>query len=286
MLPAVGCGGGEPEKTYNMSVKGYSIVRDIEFGRVEDTPLLLDMYVPDEPVKIPTPVVVWIHGGGWVGGDKYPSQVSLLAERGFLCVSINYRLSGEAKFPASIEDCKCAIRWLRAHADEYYIDPQAIGVWGSSAGGHLAMLAGCASEEDGLEGDGGWEGYSSRVQAVCSFFGPADLTSLFIPQDCCELIGESLEERADLYTAASPINYVSAGDPPLLMVHGSADYIVPIGQSEMMLESYEDAGLDVKLVRVTGAGHGFFFNDDITPSLDEIEQKVINFFAGYLLGEE
>ncbi|MFH1662669.1 MAG: prolyl oligopeptidase family serine peptidase, partial [Chloroflexota bacterium] len=161
-----------------------------------------------------------------------------------------------------------------------------IGVWGSSAGGHLAMMVGCADEDTGMEGDGGWEEYSSRVQAVCSFFGPSDLTSLFMPDGCCDFIGETLESRIDLYTAASPINYVSAGDPPLLMIHGSADYVVPYGQSEEMRRAYKDAGLDVELVRVVGAGHGFFPGDDFTPTVDEIEQKTLDFFAEYLLSEE
>ena len=155
------------------------VVKDIEYGLGGDVPLLLDIYIPEKPIANPMPAVIFTHGGGWRGGDKYPSRVRALASHGFFGVSINYRLSGIAPFPAAVEDCKCAVRWLRAKAEKYGVDPDRIGVWGSSAGGHLAMMVGCADETAGLEGNGGWEGFSSRVRAVCSYFGPSDLTSLY-----------------------------------------------------------------------------------------------------------
>ncbi len=285
MTPLACSRGNSPVQTTDIIKSEVTLVRDVIYGSGGDSDLLLDIYMPETPVAMPIPVIVYIHGGGWQSGDKYPSRVRMLAEAGFFCVSINYRLSGEAKFPAAVEDCKCAVRWLRANATEYNIDPDKIGVWGSSAGGHLSMMLGCMDEDDGLEGNGGWEEYSSRVQAVCSFYGPTDLTTLYIPSDCCNFIGHTLEERPDLYEAASPVTYVSAGDPPLLMVHGSADFVVPFHQSEIMRQAYKETGLEVELVKVKDGEHGFDPNAGISPSVAEIDQIVLAFFTEKLLGE-
>jgi acetyl esterase/lipase len=133
-------------------------------------------------VAKPMPVIVWIHGGAWIGGNK-DSGIPLLlpfAKRGYLGASISYRFSKEAKFPAQIEDCKCAIRFLRAKAKEFNIDPERIGVWGASAGGHLSAMLGTAGDVKELEGSGGWEGFSSRVSAVCDWFGPSDLLAMSV----------------------------------------------------------------------------------------------------------
>lgn len=267
------------------------IIRDIEFGRVDGIPLMLDMYIPDTPVVEPMPVVVFIHGGGWQNGDKYPSRVESLARRGFLGISINYRLSGVATFPAAVEDCKCAIRWVRAHAEKYGADPDKIGIWGGSAGGHLVMFLGCADKSAGFEGNSGWGAYSSRVQAVCSYFGPSDFQSMGeyggLREDSAEVkfLGGTIEEIPEVYISASPITYVSADDPPLLMVHGDKDIVVGLRQSKVMLEAYQQAGLEVTLITVKNAGHGFKQAADspIEPSIEEIEQAVLDFFVKYLV---
>jgi len=152
---------------------------DVEYGRDGTAPLLMDLALPKADGLDRLPAVIFIHGGGWANGtkevDRAADKLFLLVEGGFVAASINYRLSGEAPFPAAIEDCKCAVRFLRTHAEEYRIDPERIGVWGTSAGGHLAMLLG-ASDPGLWSGDGGWQDQSSRVQAVCSWFGPSDLT--------------------------------------------------------------------------------------------------------------
>ncbi len=259
-----------------------TLLRDVVYGRGGDSDLLLDIYMPKTPIATPMPAVIYIHGGGWAGGDKYPSRVGMLAEANFFCISINYRLSDQAKFPAAVEDCKCAVRWLRANAEEYNINPDRIGVWGGSAGGHLSMMVGCVDESAGLEGSGGWGEYSSRVQAVCSFYGPTDLNRLFMSSQYYDLIGYTLEERPDLYEAASPISYVSTGDPPLLMIHGTSDVIVPYSQSESMQQAYNQAGLEVNLVKVAGGGHGFNPEGDISPSAAEINRMVLDFFTQHL----
>jgi acetyl esterase/lipase len=259
------------------------ILKDIEYGRGGGFPLYLDVYVPEDPIMKPMPAVVFIHGGGWRSGDKYPSQVRSLAERGFFAVSINYRLSGVATFPAAVEDSKCAVRWLRANAGKYGVDPNRIGVWGGSAGGHLAMMVACADETAGMEGNGGWETYSSRVEAVCSYYGPADLSRM---QDGdtvapAQFLGGSPAQRPEAYRAASPVTYVTADDPPLLMVHGESDRVVPYGQSVAMEEAYLKLGLKVELVKVLNAGHGFqqVGTGAVSPAANEIFLEVLGFFA-------
>ncbi len=270
------------------------VIRNIEYARVDGIPLKLDMYVPDTPVMEPMPVVVFIHGGGWQTGDKYPGKAEILARRGFLGISINYRLSDVATFPAAVEDCKCAIRWVRAHAEKYGADPEKIGIWGGSAGGHLVMMLGCADETAGLEGNSGWGAYSSRVQAVCSYYGPSDFAIMgeytertdFTVES--KFLGGTKEEIPDVYVKASPVTYVSADDPPLLMVHGDKDIVVGLKQSEAMLEAYKETGLEATLITVKNAGHGFstIKGIPINPSIEEIEQAVLDFFVKHLITAE
>lgn len=217
------------------------------------------------------PVIVWIHGGGWRGGSKESGIRRLLpfAQRGFLCASIEYRLSGEAKFPAQIEDCKCAIRFLRAKAKEFHLDPDRIGVWGSSAGGHLAALLGTSGDVKELEGDGGWGEQSSRVQAVCDWFGPSDFINYHVggrinahaDSVVAQLLGGPVPEQKELAVKAAPITYVTKDDPPFLIMHGDKDPLVPLRQSELLRDALRKAGIETTLHVVAGAGHGFRRSD-------------------------
>lgn len=152
------------------------LIRDVEYGKGGDVSLTLDIVRP-KPIKDkPMPAIIFVHGGGWQKGSKESGihKIIPLAQNGYFCVTINYRLTDKASFPAQIEDCKCAVRWARAHAKEYNIDPNHIGAWGSSAGGHLVALLGTSGGVKELEGSGGWEKFSSRVQAVADYFGPTD----------------------------------------------------------------------------------------------------------------
>ena len=278
----------------------FQVVKDIEYGRGGDISLLLDIYAPETPIATPMPVVIWIHGGSFKYGNKSSDpmlrSIKTLAEHGFFAVSINYRLSGVAPFPAAVEDSKCAVRWLRANAEKYNVAPNRIGVLGSSAGGHLSMMVGCADETAGLEGNGGWAEFSSRVQAVCSYYGPTDLAGTYraiearegsVPDDFyyVEFLGCHLEENPDMWKAAGPINHVTADDPPLLLVHGELDSVVPIIVSEKMYRIYQQAGLEVSLIRVSDADHVFkqAAESKISPSVEEIEQIVLDFFIKYLV---
>lgn len=238
------------------------------------------------------------HGGGvvdsrrgWEHGDKSGnSGAQFLANAGFVTASLTYRLSGEAPFPAQIEDAKCAIRYLRANAAKYGIDPERMGAAGSSAGGHLAQLIATADQNAGLEGHGGWQNVSSKVQAAVSYFGPSDLTASAkqFPKETEEVIarfmGGNESEKPALYREASPILYVSKNDPPLLLVHGESDEDVPFDQSVRMFESYRRAGLPVEFIAVENAGHDFrqMGATALSPSLETIHQRTVDFFKHYL----
>jgi acetyl esterase/lipase len=243
-------------------------IRDVEFTKGRQRPLKMDILSPKTLPAIPMPGLVWIHGGAWLTGNKEQGIESLLpfARQGYLCASIEYRLSHEAIFPAQIEDCKCAVRFLRAHAQEFHLDSQHIGVWGRSAGGHLAALLGTTHHIQELEGEGGWENFSSCVQAVCDWFGPTDFLRIndlprkieHSPADAPEalLIGGLVEENQEKAMKANPIAYVTKDAPPFLIVHADDDFIVPINQSQLLFEALERVGVEVALEIVPGGGHG------------------------------
>ena len=247
-------------------------LRDIEYARVGNKSLKLDLYLPEG--QGPFPLIIWVHGGGWTSGDKSLSAESpqfRQTTRGYAVASINYRLSQEAKFPAQIEDCKAAVRWLRAHATQYNLDPSRIAAWGSSAGGHLAALMGTSAGVSDLEGDEGNLDYPSRVQAVVDWFGPIDLlkmsgdslsfpcnlidhNSVFSPESL--LIGCAIQTCPDKTERANPLNYVSADDPAFLIMHGTDDCLVGPTQSQRLYNALTAAGIEAGLKFIEGAGHG------------------------------
>jgi acetyl esterase/lipase len=278
--------------TGSINARDFHIVSDVPYCTGGGKPLLMDVFIPAHRIRKPTPAVLWLHGGGWEQGNKDSSTgAELLAGQGFVAASISYRLSGDAPFPANIEDCKCAVRYLRANAAKYGIDPAHIGVAGASAGGQLAMLAGTAAEDAGLEGNGGWPGVSSRVQAVSSWSGATDFTvgemefGHHTGRAVVKLFGGTFEQKASEYRRASPITYVSADDPPLLIVQGQNDDVVPYGQAFRMRQSYEAMGLTVELISVQNAGHNFeqIGTAPVSPSVPEIERRTIEFFKRQLL---
>ncbi len=223
----------------------------------DNIPLLLDIYLPNEPLLAsPMPAIIGVHGGGWSQGDKSGSGVEWLARFGFVAVSIDYRLSGTAKFPAAVQDANCAVRWLRANAGNYGVDPDHIGIWGSSSGGHLAMMVGTADGIGELEGSGGWDEYSSRVQAVVAVAAIGTLTDTEITKTLVpaihKFLGTTIESNPELFRQASPTTYVSADDPPLLLINDELDPHVPIGHAEAMYSLYTAVGADVRLVKPKG----------------------------------
>ena len=228
---------------------------DIVFGRGGDKQLTLDLFRPAAIGDELLPVVIFIHGGGWGGGDKesYHDLATRAASHGYLCASVSYRLSGEAPFPAALEDCKCAVRWLRAHAVEQQADADHFAVWGHSAGGHLAAMVALTPGQ--FEGEGGWPDVSGAVQCALCYSAPFDLTdkTLGLVGIINQLIGRA-EDPDQARRQASPTSYVAGGTTPFLLFHGVEDEL-PISQSDRFAEALHRAGVPVELVRVPHAGH-------------------------------
>ncbi|NSW54966.1 MAG: alpha/beta hydrolase [Armatimonadetes bacterium] len=266
------------------------VVRDVTYLTVDGRALRLNIARPKTPPADPMPVIVFIHGGAWRSGNADPSRNYPLAQRGYFTASIEYRLSQEALFPAQIHDCKAAIRWIRKYARELNVDPNRIGVWGSSAGGHLVALLGTSIGVQALEGPGN-EGFSSAVQCVVDMFGPSDLPALLgkpsnidrTRPDCPEaqLIGGLIADNLEKARAASPVTYVDGNEPPFLILHGTEDPTVPFNQSEILDEALRKVGADVTFVPVKGAGHGFF-GPTIQPGTAEIDKMIAEFFDRHL----
>ena len=237
----------------------------IEFAKPDGIPLLLDLHLP-KGVENP-PLVMFIHGGGWKAGTRSNCKVAWVADHGFAVASIEYRLSHEGIFPAQIQDCKGALRWLRANASHYGYNADKVIVAGSSAGGHLAALMGTSGDVKSLEGDtGGNLEQSSRAQGIIDFYGPTDFVlrskshsaktedptgSVF------KLLGGKATEQLDAAKAASPITHVSEDDPPVLILHGEKDTTVLPEQSEVFRDAYTKLGLEVQLLMIPGAKHGW-----------------------------
>jgi len=264
--------------------EGTKAMRDIDYGGQGKKSQTLDLFVPGE-AKDPLPVVVWIHGGAWLAGSKEGCPAIRFLTRGYAVASLNYRLTQEAIFPAQIEDCKGAIRWLRANAGKHGLDPNRIGVWGSSAGGHLVALLGTSGDVKELEGKvGGNLEFTSRVQAVCDWFGPTDFLKMIgqpssmrhAAADSPEslLVGGAIEKMKEMVAKASPITYVGKGNPPFLIMHGDKDNLVPINQSEILYDALKKAGVEATFEVVKGAGHGF--------GGPEVNRKVEEFFDEHL----
>ncbi|MBI3915311.1 MAG: alpha/beta hydrolase [Chloroflexi bacterium] len=266
--------------------------REVTYCLAAGVALKMDIYYPQKSEGKPAPVAVYVHGGGWTSGDKGGGAGTVetpeLVARGYLVAAVNYRLAPTFKFPAEIEDVKCAIRFLRANAAKYDLDPNRIGAWGGSAGGHLVALLGTSDANAGLEGGGGYAEQSSRVQAVVDMFGPADFTGDYgsintrLMQN---VFGASASNAAEIAKRYSPTTYISKDDPPFLILHGEQDQVVPLSQSQILLEKLKAGGVDATLVVVKNAGHSFSrAGGAINPSRTEITKIVVDFFDKQLKG--
>jgi acetyl esterase/lipase len=256
--------GAPPSATNGQEARpAIGVENDVVFGKGGTTELKLDLAMPKEG-EGPFPAIVCVHGGGWVSGDRKQMQktIEVLAGRGYVAISTDYRLAPRHRFPAQIEDCKAAVRWLRANAETYHVDTRRIGAVGFSAGAHLACLLGVTNKDDGVEGDGGNAEQSSAVQAVVSFFGPTDLTQAVWDRDVqtknlVPLLGGTPAEKADVYRKASPMTYAGKDAPPFLFLHGTEDRVVPIKQAQDLAEKLRRAGGSARVVPVEGEGHGW-----------------------------
>ena len=232
---------------------------------------MLDLYLPKQRKSDqPLAVVVYIHGGAWKAGDRIKSAGNALrfAQTGeYAGVTVSYRLSDEVQWPAHIFDCKAAIRWVRGHAKEYGLDAERIGVWGTSAGGHLVSLLGTSGNVKELEGDlGPFTKLSSRVTCVVNQCGPQDFTMPLMVRDgqpvtedvaVAALLGGKLAEHREKVIAASPVTYVTPDDPPFLTLHGTKDERVDFKHAERIHTALQKAGVPSLLIPITDGGHGF-----------------------------
>jgi acetyl esterase/lipase len=271
-------------------VDGVVLEKDIIYGKGGNEDLKLDLARPEHATGL-LPGIVYIHGGGWSGGNRiaYRNDIQEAAKRGYVAVTIEYRLtqpdkSGKAKypFPAQIEDCKCAVRWLRANAEKYHVDPNRIGATGGSAGGHLSLLVGVAGSVKKFDGSGGNPDVPSQVQAVVNYFGPTDLARMYaynkqVDRLLSTLVGGTPQERADEYKVASPVTYVTKDVCPILTIHGTVDKLVPVDQAVEFDAAMRKAGATSKLIILEKQGHGFW-----GPAAVKAREETFSFFDRYL----
>ncbi len=259
-------------------------LHDLVYAAPDGHELRLDLDLPDE-IKKPVPLVIMIHGGGWSSGSRSSFTAPELAEEGFAVATIDYRLSPEFKFPAHIQDVKAAIRFLRSHAAQYQINPDKIGLWGSSAGGHLAVLSALSDKSAGWDvGDN--LGVSSAVQAVVDWFGPTTFQGLEnAPESSKNTVRQAFGNDSLVWRQASPLFLVHRGAPPFLIMHGLQDKLVPFSQSQSLYDSLRQAEVSAQLVPVSHAGHDFRnVEGNAEPTPARLRQQVFDFFRRTLKG--
>jgi acetyl esterase/lipase len=270
----------------------FEVREDIAYGSLERQ--TLDLYLPKDDGSKKRPAVIVIHGGAWRSGDK--KQLRFLAERfaerGYVAAAINYRLAPKWQYPAQLDDCQRAVRWLRKHADEFGVDPKRFGAAGASAGGHLSLLLGTRETRD--DSDPELKGISSKVQCVLDIFGPSDFTDEryvqasrlpLVGKALVEFLGKPYDEAPEVWKEASPITHVSSDDAPTFILHGDKDPLVPIEQSQRIAEALRKAGVEVRLVVIEGMGHGLNGNPTVRQKAMDALNEALAFFDRHLKGQ-
>lgn len=256
------------DKVLASELKTITVTKDIRYREGDSGAWKLDLAMPANFGSELRPALVIVHGGGWRGGSKsvdvYQKMMVDYAQQGYVTVNIDYRLIGEAEFPACIEDVKTAVRWLRAHADEYQVDPDRIGAYGHSAGAHLAMMLAMAPDIAGLEGEG-WNEYSSLVNVAAAGSPPTEL-------------GRDTPMAKEEWW---PIGYIAGDHPPLFLIQGTDDRIVRAELTDDFVEKMKAAGADIKYMKLEG-GHGVAYAEQ----LDVTEPALEAFFAEHLKPEQ
>jgi len=263
--------------------------------------LFLDLYLPEKKPDKPLPLLIYIHGGGWLGGTREYCPGKIVVQRNYAMACISYRFSNEALFPAQIQDVKAAVRWLRKNADKYDLDPNNFGAWGPSSGGHLTALLGTSAGVKELSGTTKNEAFSSAVQAVCAWYPLTDFTK--VPPAFEEpitnatedkykdkewyiytvvthkFLGGPVSEKLELSNLANPITHIDSQDPPFLIMHGEKDKVIPISQSVLLADALAEKGIEVELVKKPDWGHYHGRGVDFDPGLID---GAINFFDKHL----
>jgi len=269
-------------ETVDFAAEGLVCLDGVEYGRGGQERLLMDcIYLPE--ARKPMPAIIWIHGGGFTEENltrvsRPEIALAKLAKKGFFVASIDYRLAQVEPFPAQIKDCKCAVRYLRAQAGQYGVDPGRIGVWGESCGGQLAGLLAVIEGIPGFDGDGGWPGVSSSIQAAVSWYGAFDIPKfdqMLRDPRFLVMYGGTYEEKRELVWAASPIRYVNSKLAPFLAMCSDADPRVPSAQGVEFCRQAKAAGNDAEHIIVPNQGHGYFQGD-------EFYEPVFAFFDKHL----
>lgn len=272
------------------------LIENIAYADTDNPRQTLDLMLPKKRKGEALPVVVFIHGGGWRNGDKERGRNRIepfVASGNYAGVTVGYRLSGESKWPSQIHDCKAAVRWIRTNAQKYDLNPDRIGVWGTSAGGHLVTMLGTSGDVKTMDGSlGSNNQYSSRVTCVADFYGPTNFLTMnetaietarldHNAADSPEslLIGGAIQENPDKVATADPITYVSADDPPFLIVHGTMDPLVSFNQSELLYAALEKKGVEKTFITIDGGEHGRGF----PPKTTELVEA---FFDHHLRGNQ
>jgi acetyl esterase/lipase len=259
---------------------------DVTYCLMDTLPQKLDIYLPDKGG--PWPLVIYVHGGSWMNGDKAEAAglAKWLNPLGYAVASLNYRMFPSVRFPSFIQDTKCGVRFLRAHAAEYNLDPDHFAAWGASAGGHIVAMLGVADPSAGWD-VGQYTEQSSRVQAVIDMSGPANLSVGFLKSGLQTVIFSVFGMTKGIQEIGSPVTYATADDPPFLIIHGDQDPIVPVGQGQAMYDALIKAGVSAKLVIVKNGLH------DLTaagaaptvPTQEEIARMELDFLASTLMGK-
>ena len=265
---------------------GVEFEKNIEYSNPDDQHLQLNMARPKDGAG-PFPAVICIHGGGFRAGkrESFNGLCLQLAERGYVALTVSYRLAPKYQFPAAVYDVKAAVRWMRANAEKYQIDPDRIGTTGGSAGGHLAQFLGVTSGVSKFEGDGGNAEYSSSVKCVVNFYGPSDFTKSYDAsvdaKDVLPLfLGGNLEQERHRHIESSPLYWVTPEAAPTLFVHGTKDAYVAHEQAEWIVDRMKAADVEATLMTIEDGDHGFRTS---SPDVKEkIENARFEFFEKHL----